>query len=72
MDATGVDEAFRQILTEIYRIMSRSGHPPLSHGEMLSVMVRHSHRKAMAAGPAAGGKGALSQGKKIPQGSGAG
>eukprot|EP01036_Dinobryon_divergens_P032180 gene32180-41720_t len=43
--------AFRQILTEIYRIMSR---------------------KAMAAGPAAGGKGALSQGKKIPQGSGAG
>ena len=23
LDATGVDEAFRQILTEIYRIMSR-------------------------------------------------
>ena len=72
MDATGVDEAFRQILTEIYRIMSRSGHPPLSYDDILSVMVTHSHRKAMAAGPAAGGKGALSQGKKIPQGSGAG
>ena len=52
LDSTGVDEAFRQILTEIYRLMSRKA-------------MAADGGAAGGAAKGAGGKAAVPQGKNI-------
>lgn len=73
LDSTGVDEAFRQILTEIYRLMSRSEHPPLhlpssSFDCTAAAAAGWDDRKAITPGTGGPNKGVPSKGDKIPLG----
>ncbi len=57
LDATGVDQAFHQILTEIYRLMNRkqitagnASGPNITQGETISLSSRKDDNKRTARG----------------------